>query len=684
MVKKNLFINIGLAVFLFGISFVLYVKFSYMGAANKEIEEIILSHFKWTLALINLKILLAYVGIALFIALFSIGLKIERPLNIFLFGFFVWLMFWVRGVKLFPQLFKEQLFTKSFVLKSVQVYLTDFIPIFSIYAAFILMVLGIGIFKKRIFHALGVLAVCLLMIIKIDPSAAKPEKETGAGAPNVLIIATDSLRSQSISFNGYHRKTPHIDHLFSQGASFLNAKSNMGRTLPAWTSILTSTWPPEHGMRHMFPAEAIEPGRWKTLVDIFNKNGYYTAVVSDFAGDLFSSIPYGFKTIQAPAFNIKNVLKQRCLEIQYFLQGFLINPLGRVIFPEIWGMSLNKDSWFVTRDAKSLIKTAVKSDKPFFILSFTSTNHFPYCTNYPYYQVYSTKKYHGRHKYGLSNEVLESFLEAPVHPDEREEIVNLYDNGALMFDDNVGELLDYLKACSIDKNTIVVVMSDHGENLYEHFYGVAHGEHLYGEYANNIVLGIYSPFENFGGRRIKESVRDIDIAPTILALSKLEIPGYFRGENLVPAMRGEPFAGLPAYMETGFWYSSTAPFIPNRIRIPYPGLIQALEIQMPSGRLALKPEFQSVIIRAKYRAYQLNEKKYIFMPGESAYKEEFLINEKPVSRENVDSEFLLFKQKMAELFKERFYIDADGFIREEIAENPPPIKKTGGIRAGGK
>ncbi|MCP4156053.1 MAG: sulfatase-like hydrolase/transferase [bacterium] len=670
MIKKNIIVGLSFAFFLFVLSFVLYLNFSYMGATNSTVEEFIFGNFKSLLFLINMKILLAYMVIGLLIASFSIMLKLEKPIGMLLFNMFFWFMFWVRAVKIYPQLFIPQLFNKGFILKYFQVFVTDYAPFFAIYGIFVISIAVIGIVKKRWIFSIVITVLSLLMVVKIDEGAMEaPSGGETAEKPNVLIFATDSLRPQSISYNGYHRPTPHIDGIFSRGVNFLNAKCSMGRTLPTWTSILTSSYPPDHGMRHMFPTSKDLERDWDTIVKEFNKSGYYTGVISDFAGDIFPSVPYGFQEISSPDLSIPIVLKQRCQEIHYFLLGFLVNPLGRSLFPEIWGMALNKDPWYVTKYTKKSIKRSIKKNKPFFILSFSSNNHFPYVTRHPYYKHYTKKNYNGRHKYGLSADILATFLEARVTPEEVEQIVNHYDNATRLFDDNVGEILQYLKECKIDRNTIVVIMSDHGENLYEKNYGLAHGDHLLGDYANNMVFGVYSPFEDFKGVKIKNTVRDIDIAPTILDLFNMEKPGSFRGTSLLPVMRGGEFSGYPVYMETGIWYSTTTPFIENRVRIPYPFITELLEIEMPGGKIVAKKKFENVVIKAKYKAYQLNENKYIYMPGEDTYMEEYYIDEKKVDPKNItDVEFLKYKEKMIEMFNGKYYIDEKGFIREYITD----------------
>lgn len=672
-ILKNIFISVGFSIFLFTITFVLYLNFSYMGVRNKEMETIIFSNFKGLLVWINLKILLVYIVIGLIIGGFSCLLKLNKKRYILLFNMFFWFMFWIRGIKCYPQMYMEQLYRKGGLLKYFQVLITDFTPFIVIYIIFFMTILAISIIKKRVTAPFVILLSCLLIVTKFDVSPINQKKnENPHPAPNVLIFATDSLRPQSISYNGYFRKSPNIDRLFSKGINFLNAKSSLARTLPAWTSIFTSKFPPEHRVRHMFPPKKDLQKKWVTIIDVLNKHDYYTAVISDFAGDMFSSIDYGFQEVNVPKIHIHNVLKQRSQEFHYFLLGFILNPVGRLLFPELAGMSLNKDPWYLTRATKKSIKKSIKKNKPFFIVYFSSSNHFPYVTKYPYYKTYTPKNYYGRHKYGLSFELLESFLEEKPATDEIQYVISHYDNAVKLFDDNLGEMLRFLKKCQVEKNTIIIIMSDHGESLYEGNYGLGHGDHLLGPYSNNMVFGIYSPFENFKGRRIEKTVRDIDIAPTLLDLLNMNIPRSFKGHSLVPVIRGADFPGYPAYMETGLWHTPNTPFIENKIRLPYPHIIQMMNIEMPSGWIYLREKYEHRVNKAKYKALQLNEKKYIYMPGDSTYREEFLIDEKPVDKKEINEpEFLSFKQQMVDMFKDKFYIDEKGFIREYETDPAP-------------
>lgn len=661
--RKNIRLSSVFAFSIFLFSLLLYLNLSYMGVSDKNIESVILKNFMTTIISCTLKILLVYLLLGILIGFFSILLKIRKTRNILLFNIFFWLIFWIRGIKLFPQLYKGELYLKGTFLKYFQMFITDYIPLFMIYLLFVLVILAISIKNKRIPFFFVIILFSLFFIVKFKESPVKSKNNI---KPNVLIFATDSLRPKSISYNGYFRKTPNIDKLFSKGVNFLNTKVSLARTLSSWTSVLTSTLPPNHKIRHMFPTKRKLKSsiKIKNIVSVLNKNNYSTSVVSDFAGDIFARVDYGFKKVKAPHLAVQNFIKGASLEIHYFLLGFLLNRTGRTVFPEMWGMPLYEDPCYVTEYTKKYIKKSIKENKPFFVLAFSSNNHFPYSTKYPYYNFYTDKKYFKAHKY-CKDDMMKTYSGYYVPEDDKKQIIGLYDNATKLFDDNLGEILKFIKKCNVDKNTIVIIMSDHGENLYEDGYGAGHGDHLRGEYSNSMTFGIYNPFESYNGLRVSKTVREIDIAPTLLDLIGIDIPKTFEGKSLLPVMRGEKFEGYPVYMETGLWYSTSTPYINDRIRIYYPGIKEILDFDRGTGDIIIKNKYEKKVIGAKYRAFQINENKYIYMPGNGKFKEEYYINEKLINKDDIkDKDFLNYKQKMVDMFRYKLYIDSNGFVRE--------------------
>ncbi|MBU4267898.1 MAG: sulfatase [Acidobacteria bacterium] len=662
--KKHIWIGLSWSLLLFALSFILFFNFSYMGVRDQSVEKIITANFKTIIVLFNLKILFIYGVVALIVSLFSLLLRIERRGNIFLFHFFIWFWFLLRAVKISPQLFVDPLYLKGGILQNLQIFITDLLPLWVIYAIMPMVVLAAAWRKKRLPHGLAVIVLVALFIFPFKTTAVKAQK---AGArPNILILGSDSLRPDHLSYNGYFRPTPNIDRLLARGANFLNAKSSLARTFSSFTSVFTSTFPPDHRIRHMFPRPEELQLRMPTLIQALKKQGYDTGMISDFAGDIFARLGYGFDHIQAPHLTLPNLIKQRSLEFHYFLLSFLINPIGRDVFPVMWLMPLNIDPFYVTNTSKRFIRNTVKAGKPFFMVYFSSNSHFPYGSQYPYYQMYTKRSYRGPHKF-RKVDMMKTYSGFDQSPENKEQIVALYDGAVRMFDDQVGEMLGFLKKSGLDRDTIIVLFSDHGESLYENGYGTGHGDHLRGPYSNNMVFGLYSPYEDFGGRRIVPTVRDIDIAPTLLDLVKINPPASFKGHSLLPVMRGGEFAGYPAYMETELWYTPETPYIKNRVRMAYPGIMKVIELEPQTGEIILKKEFNDVVIQGKYRGVQLNNRKYIYMPDEQGFQEEWFMDEKPVAREAIqDDELLNLKYKLLELFKDKFIILRSGRIKERI------------------
>ena len=116
----------------------------------------------------------------------------------------------------------------------------------------------------------------------------------------------------------------------------------------------------------------------------------------------------------------------------------------------------------------------------------------------------------------------------------------LYDGGVRSFDRWLGELVDFLRDRDLDERTILVVTSDHGEQLGDDgrpapygdgFYNV-HGHTLFEE-MTRVPLIIRLPGQR-EGRRLSTVTASIDVLPTLLDLLGLPIPPEVQGRSLRP------------------------------------------------------------------------------------------------------------------------------------------------------
>jgi arylsulfatase A-like enzyme len=121
------------------------------------------------------------------------------------------------------------------------------------------------------------------------------------------------------------------------------------------------------------------------------------------------------------------------------------------------------------------------------------------------------------------------------------------------------QIWDQIKKLQLDKNSIILVMSDHGISIGEKF-----GERAYGAFCYDYTLRTFTYFvaKDFAPKEITQQVRTIDFMPTIL--DYLEIPlssNYERldGVSLISLIRGEKMKENVAYSETGNPLNSKEP-----------------------------------------------------------------------------------------------------------------------------
>jgi arylsulfatase A-like enzyme len=114
-------------------------------------------------------------------------------------------------------------------------------------------------------------------------------------------------------------------------------------------------------------------------------------------------------------------------------------------------------------------------------------------------------------------------------------------------DQGFGALLTELKQLGLYDETLIVLMSDHGEQFYEHG-GFAHGQNLYQESVRHL-FAVKLPHQMNAGRVIVQNVQEIDILPTLLDLAGLAVPRYCAGESLRDLLLSPSLSGAPLHSE---------------------------------------------------------------------------------------------------------------------------------------
>ena len=115
----------------------------------------------------------------------------------------------------------------------------------------------------------------------------------------------------------------------------------------------------------------------------------------------------------------------------------------------------------------------------------------------------------------------------------------------------LSKILEKIHQLNLDKNSIILIMSDHGISIGEKV-----GERAYGAFCYDYTLRTFTYFliPGFQAQEIKQQIRTVDFMPTILELLDLPLNKTSRnldGVSLLPLMKGLSTPELYAFSETG-------------------------------------------------------------------------------------------------------------------------------------
>lgn len=328
----------------------------------------------------------------------------------------------------------------------------------------------------------------------------------------IVLVVLDTLRADALSTYGNSRPTsPAIDRLASEGVVFESAISHAAWTLPGFVGLMSGSQ----------PSGRVYRGRLeRSLATDLKKAGYRTAAFTEGA---WVSRRFGF---------------QRGFDVFWEKKGEVF--LGAA--PGVAG-SGGIDATF-DRAERWLRGNA---GAPFFLLVHSYEVHLPY-TRRTFARDLPSGRIDGTYEVAQALEVTEG--RTPVGPTEVEYVRALYEGGVAEADRHVGRLLRTLSELGIADRTLVVVTSDHGEELGERGpqrLGM-HGRSVYDEVIR-VPLVIRYPRMADAVERVEAQVRLIDVAPTVLQLAGVRPEEQMEGRSLVPLMRGADDPERVAYVE---------------------------------------------------------------------------------------------------------------------------------------
>ncbi|BAT57712.1 arylsulfatase [Variibacter gotjawalensis] len=417
--------------------------------------------------------------------------------------------------------------------------------------------------------------------------------------PNILFIMADQLRWDYLGCNGHpHIKTPVIDALAKRGVNFTRTFIQAPVCGGSRMSFYTGRYAESHGAGYNgYPLRIDE----KTMGDYLRPLGMRVALVGkthmtvdnegmarlgiDPNSDVGVQVaqcgfePYerddglhpdqsvdpnlaynkwlrqlGYRS-DNPWHDFANSVEGDNGEV---LSGWAMRNVGRPARVK----EEHSETAYMTDRAISFIDEA---DGPWCLHVSYIKPHWPYVAPAPYHDMYSARDVIPANRSDAEKASPHPVVAAFMAHDEsvnfsrdevRELVIPAYMGLISQFDHHVGRLVAHLEKRGIADNTIIVVTSDHGDYLGDHWLGE---KDLFHEEIVRIPMIVVDPRPSANatrGSKVDALVEAIDLAPTFLDWAGGEAePHRLEGRSVAPLARGE----TPPWRDAAFCDSDFAP-----------------------------------------------------------------------------------------------------------------------------
>lgn len=381
---------------------------------------------------------------------------------------------------------------------------------------------------QRVYAPVGKFIPILLVLALLTTVFGGPSdvRSPADQRPNIVMITIDSLAARHMSLYGYPRETtPNLDKLAQKSLVFDHCISNSNGThigLPTFLGNLPFEPALGAGPKPLLSRLLVAKGydcsfiSFKILDPYFRRTFHRTVSLHEVESKPWYQNTFGrFTTRKAD---------------QVWLSGFLSedsrswNIFSKVKPREFDGAPGRSFPTEVNLDY--VVRALEQEGPPKFLWTHLFAVHFPRHT-VPAYQGY--------------------FRDTPPFSEERtsleHEAINVYDSSIAEIDFHIGEFLKDLEKRGLDKNTLLIIGSDHGESLFFTEAGLTrymHSGNWLNERVGHVPLLIRLPGQN-KGERIQTFVQQLDVAPTVMDFLGLKIPEVWSGRSVL-SFRKDPDA----------------------------------------------------------------------------------------------------------------------------------------------
>jgi arylsulfatase A-like enzyme len=392
----------------------------------------------------------------------------------------------------------------------------------------------------------------------VERSSRASLPAAAAGAPNVLLIVLDTVRAQSLSLYTYKKETtPFLKNLASRGVTFEQAFSSAPWTLPSHSTMFTGRHPHELSANFAEPLDATYP----TLAEAFRGAGYATA---GFVANLLYccrhfGLARGFTHYEDYPISAGQVVVSGTLS-QLLADRYESRRLAR--FYDFWN---RKPAELISQQFLDWLPK--RGASPYFAFLNYFDAHMPYLPPSSFDGKFGPKRSPGHYKHVRQRWFETDWLDMQrLSPEQVQAEIAAYDGSVAYLDEQLRRLFGELEERDELKNTLVVIVADHGEQLGEHDL-FDHGNSVYLPVLHVPLLLLF-PDRLPYGVRVPQKIGLRDLAATIVDLAgthtDIEFPGnslarFWKGTSPPACAAEEPllaehYGGWIRELPDGRWY----------------------------------------------------------------------------------------------------------------------------------
>ncbi|MFW5880473.1 MAG: sulfatase-like hydrolase/transferase [Spirochaetota bacterium] len=366
--------------------------------------------------------------------------------------------------------------------------------------------------------------------------------------PNILLIHSDQHRYDAIRTHGNEViRTPNLDRLAAEGATFPHAFSTCPICTPARASLLTGAWPTTHRSLCIPTSDFYQPARRElpVLTELLDDAGYYVGWVGKYHGELEGRPTdhgvhdyvsnHGYRT-WAESVGLPDHRRHTG-----GLFGSVLADRPSDQSPVAW----QADRVLELIGASAAQQEANDGERPFFVRWDPPEPHLP---------CHPAKEFHELYE-GVEIPPWASFpdaLEGKPEPQRRqhdvwgtggwtwedwEPIVRLYYAIISEIDHHVGRMLARLDELGLSEDTLVVYTCDHGDFAGGHGLFDKHFN-MYDDVLRVPLIARWPGHTEPGSRPEGFVSQEIDLARTVLEVAGIDPPESFVGRNVVSVADG--------------------------------------------------------------------------------------------------------------------------------------------------